>query len=257
MDTAVLLEYAWVLLVLIGLEGVLAADNAVVLAMVIRHLPEEQRKKALFYGLAGAFVFRFASLFLISYLIDVWQIQAIGAIYLLYLSLHYIWRKFILHKTKSAKSVKAPASFWKTVLKVELADFAFAVDSILAAVALAMTLPETALPTIGQMDGGQFIVVLLGGIVGIVIMRFAASKFVSLLEKRPNLETGAYIIVGWVGVKLAVFTISHPDLGILPEHFPESTPWKLIFWSVLVLIIIISWIASGKGKKPEQEHSIT
>ena len=257
METAVLLEYAWVLLVLIGLEGVLAADNAVVLAMVIRHLPEEQRKKALFYGLAGAFVFRFASLFLISYLIDVWQIQAIGAIYLLYLSLHYIWRKFILHKTKSAKSVKAPASFWKTVLKVELADFAFAVDSILAAVALAMTLPETALPTIGQMDGGQFIVVLLGGIVGIVIMRFAASKFVSLLEKRPNLETGAYIIVGWVGVKLAVFTISHPDLGILPEHFPESTPWKLIFWSVLVLIIIISWIASGKGKKPKQEHSIT
>ncbi|TSB46871.1 TerC family protein [Alkalicoccobacillus porphyridii] len=248
MNTALLLEYAWVLLVLIGLEGILAADNAVVLAMIIRHLPEQQRKKALFYGLAGAFIFRFASLFLISYLIDVWQIQAIGAIYLLYLSLHYIWRKFILHKTKSAKSVKAPAGFWKTVLKVELADFAFAVDSILAAVALAMTLPETALPTIGQMDGGQFIVILIGGIVGIIIMRFAASKFVNLLEKRPNLETGAYIIVGWVGVKLLVFTISHPDLAILPEHFPESTPWKIVFWSVLVLIILISWFTSGTKK---------
>ncbi|MDQ0205871.1 TerC family protein [Alkalicoccobacillus murimartini] len=249
MDTALLLEYGWVLLILIGLEGVLAADNAVVLAMVIRHLPTDQRKKALFYGLAGAFVFRFASLFLISYLVDVWQIQAIGAIYLLYLSLHYIWRKFIMYKTKSAKSVKAPSGFWKTVLKVELADFAFAVDSILAAVALAMTLPETNLPMIGQMDGGHFIVILTGGIVGIVIMRFAASKFVTLLEKRPNLETGAYIIVGWVGVKLAVFTLSHPDLAVLPEHFPESTPWKLTFWSVLVLIIVISWVTSGKGKQ--------
>ncbi|WYP28218.1 TerC family protein [Alkalihalobacillus sp. FSL W8-0930] len=253
MDTTVWLEYAWVLVVLIGLEGVLAADNAVVLAMVIRHLPDDERKKALFYGLAGAFVFRFASLFLISYLVDVWQIQAIGAIYLLYLALHYIWRKFILHKTKSAKSVKAPASFWKTVLKVELADFAFAVDSILAAVALAMTLPETPLPRIGQMDGGQFFVVLLGGIVGIVIMRFAASKFVGLLEKRPNLETGAYVIVGWVGVKLAVFTLSHPDLGVLPVHFPESTTWKLIFWGVLVLIIIISWVTSGKKGIKEKE----
>lgn len=256
MTTAILLEYAWVLLVLIGLEGILAADNAVVLAMVIRHLPEKQRKKALFYGLAGAFIFRFASLFLISYLIEVWQIQAVGAVYLLYLSLHYIWRKFIRHKTKSAKAVKAPAGFWKTVLKVELADFAFAVDSILAAVALAMTLPETTLPRIGQMDGGQFIVILLGGIVGIIIMRFAASKFVSLLEKRPNLETGAYIIVGWVGVKLAVFTLSHPDLGVLPEHFPESTPWKIIFWSVLVLIVLISWFTSKKKEDTPKEVDV-
>ena len=55
MDTTVWLEYAWVLVVLIGLEGVLAADNAVVLAMVIRHLPDDERKKSLFYGLAGAY----------------------------------------------------------------------------------------------------------------------------------------------------------------------------------------------------------
>ncbi len=60
-----LLEYGWVLLVLIALEGILAADNAVVLAMIVRHLPENERKKALFYGLAGAFLFRIISLFFI------------------------------------------------------------------------------------------------------------------------------------------------------------------------------------------------
>ena len=81
MDAALLLEYGWVLLVLIGLEGLLAADNAVVLAVMVKHLPPKERKKALFYGLLGAFVFRIGSLFIISYLVNVWQFQAIGAAY--------------------------------------------------------------------------------------------------------------------------------------------------------------------------------
>ncbi|WP_059106023.1 TerC family protein [Shouchella shacheensis] len=245
----ILLEYGWVLLVLIALEGILAADNAVVLAMVVRHLPEKQQKKALFYGLAGAFLFRFGSLFFISFLVDVWQIQAIGAVYLLYLSLHYLFRKFIKGKAKSAKAIKPPAGFWRTVLKVELADFAFAVDSILAAVALALTLPSTSWPNVGQLDGAQFAVVLTGGIIGIIIMRFAAGKFVKLLEKRRSLETAAYLIVGWVGVKLGVLTLAHPGLGVLPEHFPESTAWKTVFWTVFVTIVVIAWIKSSRDLK--------
>src|SRR5690625_4050234 len=83
LDTYLIIEYLWVLVVLIGLEGLLAADNALVLAIMVKHLPTKERKKALFYGLAGAFVLRFGSLFIISFLVDVWQVQALGAIYLL------------------------------------------------------------------------------------------------------------------------------------------------------------------------------
>src|SRR5690625_1229125 len=81
-----IIEYLWVLVVLIGLEGLLAADNALVLAIMVKHLPEKQRKKALFYGLLGAFVLRFGSLFVISFLVDFWQVQALGAAYLLFRS---------------------------------------------------------------------------------------------------------------------------------------------------------------------------
>lgn len=86
MTESLLLEYGGVILILIALEGVLSADNALVLAIMVKHLPEDDRKKALFYGLFGAFIFRFGSLFLISFLVNVWQMQAIGAIYLLFLS---------------------------------------------------------------------------------------------------------------------------------------------------------------------------
>ena len=51
MDPSLILPYLWVLVVLVFLEGLLAADNAIVMAVMVKHLPPEQRKKALFYGL--------------------------------------------------------------------------------------------------------------------------------------------------------------------------------------------------------------
>lgn len=248
-----LLEYGWVLLVLIGLEGILAADNAVVMAVMVKHLPAEQQKKALFYGLFGAFIFRFATLFMISILADVWQVQALGALYLLFIAIHNLYGKFAHKKKKDKEAKRKQSSFWMTVLKVELADIAFAIDSMLAAVALAITLTPTGWFTVGGIDGGQFTVMLLGGIIGLIIMRFAANWFVKLLHTRPTLETAAFMIVGWVGVKLAVFTLAHPEVGLLDEHFPESKGWKLIFWAVLIIIAVGGYILSGKKAKSVEQ----
>lgn len=253
MDAALLLEYGWVLLVLIGLEGILAADNAVVMAVMVKHLPKEEQKKALFYGLIGAFVFRFASLFLIAYLVNVWQIQALGALYLLFIAGQHLYKRFSGSKPGQVKE-QSKSGFWMTVLKVELADIAFAVDSMLAAVALAVTLPKTGWFEMGGIDGGQFTVMLMGGIIGLIIIRFAANSFVALLAKRPALETAAFFIVGWVGVKLAVFTLAHEAIGMLDPHFPESGLWKLIFWAVMILIVAAGFLFSGdKEKRPKSE----
>lgn len=253
MELQVLIEYGWVLIVLIGLEGLLAADNALVLAVMVKHLPEKDRKKALFYGLAGAFVLRFGSLFMISFLVDVWQVQALGAAYLLFISMKHMYDTF----TKSEnpiKEVKRKSGFWMTVVKVEIADVAFAVDSILAAVALAVVLPPTGWFTIGSLDGGQFIVIFAGGMIGVIIMRFAANIFVELLQKRPGLEITAFTIVGWVGIKLVVLVLSHKELSIIPTSFPASTFWKWTFYGVLIGIVAIGWLLSGRTKNEQPEN---
>lgn len=254
MEIGILLEYGWVLLVLVGLEGILAADNAVVMAVMVKHLPPEQQRKALFYGLLGAFVFRFLSLFLISFLADVWQVQALGALYLLYISIHNLYGRFKgkVDADKVAKG-RGKSSFWMTVLKVELADIAFAIDSMLAAVALAVTLTPTGWFKVGGIDGGQFLVMFLGGLIGLIIMRFAATWFVKLLHARPSLETAAFLIVGWVGVKLAVFTMAHPDVGILDRHFPESYAWKIIFWIVLIGIAAGGYFFSNREARAQSQ----
>ncbi|MCA1056670.1 TerC family protein [Rossellomorea aquimaris] len=260
MDASMLLEYGWVLLILVGLEGILAADNAVVMAVMVKHLPPEQRKKALFYGLFGAFLFRFLALFMISFLVDVWQVQAVGAIYLFYVAINHFIKKKRDEGAVDGEEINAKGSgFWTTVLKVELADIAFAVDSMLAAVALAVTLQPTGWFHIGGIDGGQFTIMFLGGIIGLVIMRFAATWFVKLLEKYPTLESTAFLIVGWVGVKLAVFTLAHPEVALLDQHFPESKVWKSVFWSILILLAAGGYLLSKKkaakaeGKELETE----
>ncbi len=80
--------------------------------------------------------------------------------------------------------------FWRTVIVIELTDIAFAVDSILAAIALAGSRSE------------KLWVVITGGILGVVLMRFAASIFVRLLERYPRFETSAYLLVVIIGIKL-------------------------------------------------------
>lgn len=253
MDAQLLLEYGWVLLVLVGLEGILAADNALVLAIMVKHLPDEKRKKALFYGLFGAFILRFGSLFVISFLVDVWQVQAIGAAYLLFISIKHLYDKWKSRgedehddQDELEGTEGRGKGFWMTVLKVELADLAFAVDSILAAVALAVALPDTGLPQVGSLDGGKFGVILAGGMIGIIIMRFAANVFVRLLQSRPGLEIAAFVIVGWVGVKLVVSTLAHPNIQVLDDHFAHSLGWKLTFYIVLVVIAVLGWFLSPK-----------
>ncbi|MEI5739080.1 hypothetical protein WB049_11205, partial [Staphylococcus aureus] len=139
MDPSLILPYLWVLVVLVFLEGLLAADNAIVMAVMVKHLPPEQRKKALFYGLLGAFVFRFLALFLISIIANFWFIQAAGAVYLIYMSIKNLWQFFKHpeiespeagddhHYDESGEEIKASnKSFWGTVLKIEFADIAFA-----------------------------------------------------------------------------------------------------------------------------------
>ncbi|MCU7557501.1 TerC family protein [Macrococcus capreoli] len=254
MDMSILITYAWVVIVLVVLEGLLAADNAIVMAVMVKHLPEDQRKKALFYGLIGAFIFRFASLFVIAYLAKFWQIQALGAAYLLFMSIKNLYDYY---KTGDATSEaeeaelekysKKGSGFWMTVAKVEFADIAFAIDSMLAAIAIAITLPEVG-PQFGGMNLGQFLVMFTGGMLGVIIMRFAATWFVKLLHDNPTLEAAAFGIVGWVGVKLVVMVLAHESIQILPHDFPHGLPWQLTFWGVLLLILAIGWFG-GKKKQ--------
>ena len=221
---------------LILLEGLLSADNALVLAILVRHLPEKQQKKALVYGLGGAFVFRLAAILLANFIIRLWWLQALGALYLLWICLKH-W----LPSKAESESKAAGGSFWKTVVIVELTDIAFAVDSIVAAVAM-----------INSTD--KIWVVYLGAMIGIILLRIAAGFFIKLLDKWPGLEHLAYALIAWVAVKLLFmsghnFEASSP--GALPFHIGEMSP--AVFWIGMGLIASVGTIwAVVRGRSDEE-----
>ena len=249
MDTQILIQYVIVLLSLILLEGLLSADNAIVLAVMVRHLPPKEQKHALMYGLAGALIFRIIAIFLITILAQYWEIQVLGGLYLLYMAGAHIKEFFDKRKEDETEEIVEPkkqSGFWATVIKVELTDIAFAIDSILAAVAIAITLPHISETSIGGINLGQFTVMVIGGFVGVVIMRYAANIFIRVLETKPGLEIAAFLIVGWVAIKLFLLAAAHEKLALIPHDFPHSTLWTVIFWVVLLGLLVWGVLVSKR-----------
>jgi hypothetical protein len=226
---------------LVLLETLLSADNALVLAMMVRHLKPADRQRALLYGLGGAFVFRLIAIVFAGLVLQQWWLQAIGAAYLLYLPLKH----FVSHHQGQEKTVKQ-GSFWATVVAVEVTDIAFALDSVLAGIGF-ITSAEKGI----QED--KLWVVYLGALIGIVLLRIAAGAFVRLLERFPALDHVAYLLVGWVGIKLGFHASEKAhEAHWLPFAVPHLT--ELVFWAGLGTIVLVGGMYAYL--KPAKEGSV-
>lgn len=253
-----------VVALLVLLEGVLSIDNALVLGLLAKRLPKHQQRKALTYGLAGAFIFRFIAIGTASYLLRWRFVKLLGGGYLLYVSLkHFIIDRRHGHShtvedvmagsgsaelgAASAKSGAAPErkgagypGFWPTVAVIEMTDIAFAIDSILAAIALVGSAPA------GHTGPHPKLwVVVTGGMLGVILMRLAAVVFIRLLEKFPRFETSAYLLVSVIGLKLmtdwGLNTPEHPHA--VDFHSPDS-PAFWAFWLAMAACLAVGFLPS-------------
>ena len=199
---------------LVVLEGLLSADNALVMAVMVLGLPGEDRKKALSYGLIGGFAFRSVATLLAVFLMRLLWVKAAGGAYLLYL----VWQHFFGRSDQADRTtppVAKPAfglsAFWAAVVRIELMNLAFSIDSILVAVAMSPKLW----------------VVLLGGILGIVAMRMVVGQLIVLVQRYPPLVDGAFVIITWVAIKLFV-EYAH-EMHLIAWTIPQSLSLAVIF----------------------------
>jgi YkoY family integral membrane protein len=203
------------------------------------------------YGIWGAVGFRFVAVLLSAILIRFWYFKVFGGLYLLYLSIAH----FLSRKEQNANASEAAGGvpglgkqrwlrgFWGTVTSVTLTDIAFSIDSILAAVALAVGFPERFGPN------GKMFIVFVGGVLGIITMRFVVRYFVTMLDRFPGLAEGAYYLVAWIGLKLVVGGVH--DAEYIESHIPE---W--LFWSVMLAIAAISLVVKPRGIPPDHSESL-
>jgi YkoY family integral membrane protein len=201
---------------LVALEGLLSADNALVMAIMVLGLPKSQHRGALRYGLVGGFAFRIAATLLASSLIRIGWIRLIGGLYLLYLTYsHFRGGEGTddRRQVPAAKGMLGLSPFWATVVRVEVINLAFSIDSILVAVAMSPKLW----------------VVIAGGILGIIAMRLVVGQLLGLVERYPALVDGAFIIIAWVGAKLGWEYLN--QAGVVHFEVPQ--------WFSLTLIALI------------------
>ena len=223
---------------LVLLEGLLSADNALVLAILVLGLPRKDQRKALRYGIAGAFAFRILATLLAVQLIAFGWVKLVGAAYLLYLTFKHFFGHGGTQERRSIPQARAAfglSAFWATVVKVELTDIVFAIDSILVAVAMS----------------SKTWVIIAGGIFGIITMRLVIGQLLTIVRRYPALVDGAFIIIAWVGIKLLIEYL-HLE-GLI--HFQVN---KWMSFGLIVLIFVASYLyARRQGPVPDEQDEAT
>jgi YkoY family integral membrane protein len=263
-EAADFVTLAFTVATLVVLEGLLSADNALVLAVMVRHLPKHQQKRALRYGMLGAFGFRLIAVVFASTLLHYWILKVLGGVYLLFIAISHLAHGE--DEPGTERRSKFGSGFWGTVIGVEVTDIAFSIDSILAAVGTAAALrPELgdrllfSIPGLVDVDV-RLLVIYIGGILGIVAMRFVAGYFLILLDRFQGLAVGAYYLVGWIGLKLlggGLKEALHPTIAPTPGGWRDSLPaWVFrlplemnswFFWSGMALIVAGSMLYRPRG----------
>jgi len=252
-----------IIIQLIFLEGILSIDNAAVLGAMVSVLPDNkpvpypkalhflqhftdrvlgmQQSAALKVGLLGAYIGRGTMLALAAIVIQNPFLQILGAAYLVKLAFGHLSTADQPGEEEALGTQRSrEQTFWLVVLNVELADLAFSLDNVVAAVALSK----------------ELWVVMTGVALGIITMRFAAGIFTWLIKREPILEKAAYIVVFNIGVELL---LSH-FAGL---HFEAWQKFGISAATLLLCVVyahvkplhilnpVFRWLGQGMGNLDE------
>ena len=194
-------ELAPLLPVIISLELVLSADNAVALASITKNLNSiDLQKKALNIGITIALLLRILIILAAQFFLNFWPVKLIGGIYLISLAISKFTSITNNKSIEKDKANNSQNSLLKVIVLLSLTDLAFSIDSITAAVAIS----------------DQFLLVVTGAVIGVIALRFTSGLFIKLLDTYINLEKAGYIAVGIIGIKLIIQLIFYKL--IIPEY---------------------------------------
>lgn len=200
--------------VLVLLELVLSADNAVALAAIARSSRQaDQERLALNIGIGLAMLLRVGLIVLAQWVLQNSWVQLLAAAYLFWLFISHLIDRSNDTTPDSASAAETPKrNLVQTVLLLGFTDLAFSIDSVAAAVAVS----------------DQILLISTGAVIGIVALRFTSSLFIRWLDEFPRLETAGFLSVAFVALRLLLHVLlpalSQPD-------------WL----TLLVVLVLFSW----------------
>ena len=198
-------EILTLLPILISLEILLSADNAVALASLTKSLKNaNDRTRALNIGITISLVFRILLILLSSFLLKFLFIRIFAGLYLIYLfftNVTFKKQKIDNDSNEDLSLTNKRFDFLKVVALLSITDLAFSIDSITTAVAIS----------------DQYILIVIGALIGVIALRFTSEIFLRLLEYFSRLEMAGYIAILIIGIKLILNTVVKEI--ILPDYY--------------------------------------
>lgn len=221
--------YALGAIVLIDL--VLAGDNALVIAMASRKLPDHLRKRAILWGTFGAIAVRTVMTFAVVWLLQIPGLLAIGGIALVWIAV-----RLLAPKDDGEHNLAADVGFWGAMKTIVIADAVMGVDNVLAVAGAAH---------------GNYLLVGLGLLISIPIVVWGSNLVLKLIDRFPSIIYLGAVVLAWTAAKMI---ISEPMLkSTLAEH--AALPW-LVYAVVIGAVLGLGyWINSRKVAKPANPAS--
>lgn len=197
------------ILQIIIIDILLAGDNAIVIGMAAKNLPETLRKRAIFWGTAGAIVLRLVmAILFIEALDNIPALRIIGGIMLLWIGYS------LLKDGDNEHNIEAKDNICGAIATIIIADGVMGIDNVLGVVAAAE---------------GHFGLVVAGMLVTVPIIVWGSTIFVKLIDKFPVILYAGGGILGWVSASM----IQHD-----PMAAPYIEPYSLIFHIACVVLVL-------------------
>lgn len=211
---------------IIIIDLVVSGDNAMVIALASRNLPDEQRKKAILWGTFGAVGIRIILTVLAVYLLQVPFLKAIGGVFLIWVAVKLL----VDNAGDEEAQIKSPASFGKAIRTIILADLVLSLDNIFAVAAA------------GE---GHIGLVLIGLAISIPIIVWGSTLILKLINRFPVLIYVGAAVLGWTAGKMLV-----SDKVI--DDFLASA----VFDWIVPLIVTVAVVVLGKWLSGRQKQAV-
>ncbi len=222
----------WVeLLQIMGINILLSGDNAVVIALASRSLPEAQRKLAVMGGSAAAIVLRIIFCLVITSLLQIPYLKVIGGLLLLYIGVKVV----IPEGEADGNGIAATSHVWGAIRTILVADAVMSLDNVVAIAAAAH---------------GSVLLIILGLAISIPLIVFGSQLVLGVLNRFPILVMLGGGLLGWIAGEIIV---SDPAVY---THLPYDEPLQAQIAEPLLAVLVMAAGLALSARARAQGHAV-
>ncbi|NWA08459.1 TerC family protein [Pseudomonas gingeri] len=218
---------------IIAIDILLGGDNAVVIALACRKLPEAQRNRAIIGGALGAIVLRIVMIFFALQLLELPYLKLIGAALLLWIGIKMLTPE----RVDAHDNLAASPRLWGAIKTIIVADAVMSLDNVVA---------------VAGASSGSLELVIFGIVISIPIIIWGSKLVLHFMDRFPLVITLGAALLGWIAGSMAVGDVSLPSL-------PSWSHYAAGFIGAMLVLIVGKFVSGRQRGKcdtsPESEGS--